>query len=98
MTDDLIGLLELFPEPWRPWLLLALEVIAICSAAGAVTKPLLGAPQPGRDPKWKAWLYGLLHVVDVAAANTTPVREKLRLARASMPPPARHSIPPGGGR
>lgn len=97
MSEDWIGLLNMLPEPWRPYLLLVFEVIAVCSALAAVAKPLLGQPKPGIDARWKAVLYGLFHAIDLAAANTTPVREKLRQARASMPP-SRHSMAPGGGR
>lgn len=111
-ADDLIGLLfqwlghylPMLPPVWQDRIRIACEVIALASLAVAGLKKALGEPNPAKDPKWKQRLFYALHILDVAAANTTPIRAKdkhrneLEQTRAaSMPPGPRPSIPPGVG-
>lgn len=96
MIDDWIGVLDQLPPSWRPWLLVMLQVMPLIALLLPLVKRWLGTPDPMRDPAWKTAVFYVLIALDWLALNSTPVREKIRQARASMPP--RTSIPPGGGR
>lgn len=70
--------LSFLPTEWLPVVHAVTGLIAACSVLALALKPLLGVPKPG-DPAWKRFLFGLLSVIDVLAANTSRISTKKQL-------------------
>jgi hypothetical protein len=96
-VEDLIGVIGLLPESWRPWALLVLEVMPLVAAALMFVKAKMGTPDPERDSWGRTFAFWALMALDWLALNSTPIREKLR-QQAGEREKRRMSIPPGGGR
>lgn len=82
MIDDWIGVLDQLPASWQPWLLVVLQTMPVVALLLPLVKRGLGAPDPERDPAWKTGAFYVLIGLDWLALNSTPVREKLKQARA----------------
>lgn len=70
--------LSFLPAPYRDLVVALCELIAACSVLALALKPLFGTPKDG-DPSWKRFVFGLLRVIDVLAANTSTIRTKQQL-------------------
>lgn len=67
---------DILPPQWALWLSVIAQASFALSLIAAACKPLLGPPDPARDPTWKQWIFSLLRVVDFVAVNTTTIRAK----------------------
>lgn len=95
-------ILALLPPDVAKWARFASEWVFTLSVVAAAVKHVMGEPDPATDGPIRQRVFWLLHAVDWLAINSTPIRTKDKhreaLRAASIPPPARTSVPPAGGR
>lgn len=73
--------------------------IAICSflyllgVLAAIVKHFMGDPAPETDSRLRAFVFEVLRVIDVVAANSTTIRTKLVIAQKDAELRAAHGLP-----
>jgi hypothetical protein len=78
-----VNWIDMLPLSWQPYARGVAAVALTCSLVALGIKPMLGKPT-ANDSQLKTLIFGLLHVLDLFAFNTTTAREMFRQLQAGQ--------------